>query len=130
MNLIDPHDRARALWTFTPGASTTADKENNAANLAEGKQRLRLASLLQYTLPGAPTVYYGDEVGVTGNDDPDNRRTYPWTDTGGKPDASLLSHYTALGHLRQTVTPLVDGDFKVLVADDADGVLAYGRKDG
>ena len=130
MNLIDSHDTARALWTFTPGAYTTADKENNAANLAEGKQRLRLASLLQYTLAGAPTVYYGDEVGVTGNDDPDNRRTYPWQDTGGKPDNALLAHYTALGQLRRSLAPLVSGDLKVLLADDASGVLAYGRKTG
>ncbi|HEX9092989.1 MAG TPA: alpha-amylase, partial [Coriobacteriia bacterium] len=96
----------------------------------EGKQRLRLGSLLQYTLPGAPTVYYGDEVGMTGADDPDNRRTYPWPDTGGKPDQALLAHYTALGHLRSTLAPLVDGDFRILLADDGDGVLAYGRKDG
>lgn len=130
MNLIDSHDTARALWTFTPGPNDTAAKEQNAAALAEGKQRLRLASLLQYTLPGAPTVYYGDEVGVTGNDDPDNRRTYPWPNTGGRPDTALLAHYTALGRLRASLKPLVKGDFEVLVADDANGVLAYGRKTG
>ena len=54
---------------------TRADKEFNAANLENGKRRLRIASLIQYTMPGAPTVYYGDEVGVTGDDDPDDRRT-------------------------------------------------------
>ena len=130
MNLIDSHDTARALWVMTPGANTAAAKEDDAAALAEGKQRLRLAALLQYTLPGAPTVYYGDEVGVTGNDDPDNRRTYPWPNTGGKPDAALLAYYTSLGALRAGLPPLVDGSLRVLLADDAAGVLAYGRKAG
>ena len=130
MNLIDSHDTARALWVMTPGPNDTAAKEQSPAALAEGKQRLRLASLMQYTLAGAPTVYYGDEVGVTGNDDPDNRRTYPWPDTGGKPDNALLANYTALGALRAGLAPLVDGDFRVLLTDDTEGVLAYGRKDG
>ena len=70
MNLLDSHDTERLLWTLTPGEETTAGRETNAANLAEGKARLRLASLIQFTVPGAPTVYYGDEVGVTGDDDP------------------------------------------------------------
>ncbi len=77
MNLLDSHDTERLLWTLTPGADTTADKEGNVANVAAGKARVRLASLIQFTLPGAPTVYYGDEVGITGADDPDDRRTFP-----------------------------------------------------
>jgi glycosidase/fibronectin type 3 domain-containing protein len=130
MNLVDSHDTARALWDLTPGTPDTAAKEQNATNLAQGKQRLDLASLLQYTLPGMPTVYYGDEVGVTGGDDPDNRRTYPWPSTGGKPDAALLAHYQGLAQLRSSQPELVDGDFKVLLADDTSGTVAYGRKDG
>ena len=89
MNLLDSHDTERILWTLTPGVETTAAKELNATNLAAGKARLRLASLIQFTVPGAPTVYYGDEVGVTGDDDPDDRRTYPWADLGYAPDTSL-----------------------------------------
>ena len=68
MNLVDSHDTERVLWTLTPGAATLADKQQNAANVAAGKQRVRLASLIQFTLPGAPTIYYGDEVGLTGDD--------------------------------------------------------------
>jgi glycosidase len=130
MNLIDSHDTPRALWDLTPGANDPAAKELNTTALADGKQRLRLAALLQFTIPGAPAVYYGDEVGLTGGDDPDNRRTYPWADTGSTPDTSLLTYYTALAHLRRSVTPLSDGDFRVLLADDSAGVLAYGRKHG
>jgi glycosidase len=128
MNLLDSHDTERIQWALTPGAETRADKEFNAANVAEGKQRQRIASLIQFTVPGAPTVFYGDEVGITGDDDPDDRRTYPWLDKGGKPDTSLLMHYTALNWLRKTAPVLVNGDFKVLLADDASQVIAYGRK--
>ncbi|HXU86492.1 MAG TPA: alpha-amylase family glycosyl hydrolase [Verrucomicrobiae bacterium] len=130
MNLLDSHDTERLLWTLTPGTATTADKELNVANVAAGKLRVRLASLIQFTVPGAPTVYYGDEVGVTGGDDPDDRRTYPWADLGGQPDTSLLAHYTALAALRRDVPALRSGDFRVLLADDAAQTVAYGRRTG
>ncbi len=93
-----------------------------------GKQRQMIASLIQFTLPGAPTVYYGDEVAMTGDDDPDDRRTYPWVDTGGSPDTVMFSHYQTLTALRKQYPALVDGNFQILLADDASGVVAYGRK--
>ena len=128
MNLIDSHDTTRALWTLSAGADN--DPAAKAADLANGKQRLRLASLVQYTLPGMPTVYYGDEVGVTGGDDPDNRRTYPWPQDGGSPDRSLQAHYAALGQLRAAMPVLRDGSLVGLSADDANATVAYGRKTG
>jgi glycosidase len=128
MNLLDSHDTERLLWTLTPGAETPTDKEANAANIAAGKARMRLASLVQFTVPGAPTVYYGDEVGMTGDDDPDDRRTYPWADLGGTPDAAMFGHYQSLAALRRTVPALTAGDFHVLLADDAADVAAFGRK--
>ena len=130
MNLLDSHDTERLLWTLTPGPETTAGREGTPANVAAGKHRVRLASLIQFTVPGAPTVYYGDEVGLTGDDDPDDRRTYPWADLGGTPDTALLAHYTALAALRDDVAALTDGDFRVLLANDADETVAYGRKTG
>jgi glycosidase len=128
MNLLDSHDTERLLWTLTPGQETTADKETSASNVAAGKQRVRIASLIQFTLPGAPTVYYGDEVGVTGDDDPGDRRTYPWADLGGKPDTGLLAHYTALANARRDYAVLRTGDFEALLADDTAGIAAYGRR--
>ena len=128
MNLLDSHDTERLLWTLTPGVETRASKEQDAANVAAGKQRLRLASLIQFTLPGAPTIYYGDEVGLTGDDDPDDRRTYPWFDQGGRPDNNLWSHYRSLTTLRRSLTSLTAGDFRMLLSDDAAQALAYGRK--
>jgi glycosidase len=130
MNLLDSHDTERLLWTLTPGPETTFGREGTPANVAAGKQRLRLASLIQFTVPGAPTVYYGDEAGVTGDDDPDDRRTYPWADLGGSPDTALLAHYTTLASLRDELTALTDGDLRILLADDAAGTVAYGRRTG
>lgn len=128
MNLLDSHDTERLLWTLTPGAETRAEKEFNAANLKEGKKRLRVAALIQYTMPGAPTIYYGDEVGVTGDDDPDDRRTYPWLETGGSPDTSLSAHYKVLADWRRSAPALVSGDIRFLLTDDAAGTLAYARR--
>jgi fibronectin type 3 domain-containing protein len=128
MNLLDSHDTERLLWTLTPGSETTADKELNAANLAAGKESLKLASLIQFTMPGAPTVYYGDEVGITGDDDPDDRRTYPWADLGGTPDTAMFAHYQALATLRDGNVALTAGDIRILLADDGTDVVAYGRK--
>jgi glycosidase len=128
MNLLDSHDTERLQWTLNPGIETTAEKEMNAANVADAKNRQRIASLIQFTVAGAPTVFYGDEVGVTGDDDPDDRRTFPWKDLGGSPDQALFAHYQILANLRNTNTVLTQGDFRVLLADDASGVVAYGRK--
>ncbi|MCL6615617.1 MAG: S-layer homology domain-containing protein, partial [Anoxybacillus ayderensis] len=61
-----------------------------------GKKRLKLAAILQMGYPGAPTIYYGDEAGVTGSKDPDDRRTYPW----GHEDQQLISHYKKVGSIR------------------------------
>ena len=127
MDLLDSHDTERLLWTLTPGTEDRASRED-PANLAIGKQRMRIASLIQFTMPGAPTIYYGDEVGLTGDDDPDDRRTYPWADLGGSPDTSLLQHYRTLAALRRDIPALTAGDLQVLLADDAADTLAYGRK--
>ena len=128
MNLLDSHDTERLLWTLTPGSETTADKENNAANLAEGRHRQQIAALIQFSMPGAPTVYYGDEVGLTGDDDPDDRRTYPWIDSGGEANYNVMRIYRTLAILRKNLPALTDGDLSILLADDATDTVVYGRK--
>ncbi len=143
MNLLDSHDTARILWVLTPGANNRQDKELNAANLAEGKERQQLAALIQMTMPGAPTIYYGDEVAMTGADDPDDRRTYPWPDVQGctatgpqsgcedaSPDQQMLAYYRGLIHIREQSDALTDGDLRFLLADDSARTVAYGRKEG
>jgi glycosidase len=124
MNLLDSHDTARLLWVLTPGSDTRADKEFNSVNLDEGKLRVQLASLIQFALPGAPTIYYGDEVGLTGADDPDDRRTYPWDAA----DPDLRDHYRALISARNDNDALTSGDFRMLLVDDTNETVAFGRK--
>ena len=137
MNLVDSHDTERILWTLTPGDESRGQRELNASHLAEGKERVELAALIQMTMPGAPTIYYGDEVGVSGDDDPDDRRTYPWGDANTKklgdtrkPDTNMRDYYKSLTKMRKDNAVLRDGQLRFLLADDANGVLAYGRKAG
>ncbi len=113
MNLISSHDSPRALNL-----------------LGEDKQRLRLAVILQMTLPGAPSVYYGDEVGVSGGGDPDNRRTYPWADRGGSPDTALLAHYSNLIAIRNAYPALRGGEMVTLLVDDGNHIYSYIRYTG
>lgn len=130
MNLLDSHDTARLQWVLTPGQNNRTDKEFTQSNVAEGKLRQKLAALIQFSVPGAPTIYYGDEVGLTGADDPDDRRAYPWDDLGGTPDYNLREHYRWLIATRKIVPALRDGDFRILLADDDKEVVAIGRKNG
>ena len=94
MNLLSSHDQARALHVL--GGSLEATPEV----LRKAKQKLKLATLVQMTLPGSPTVYYGDEVGLSGGDDPYNRMPYPWADQGGQPDMALRQDFQSLLKLR------------------------------
>jgi len=104
MNLLSTHDAARSLHVLgdvggeaTPGA------------VALAKQKMRLAVFFQMTYPGSPAIYYGDEVGLTGGDDPYNRGTYPWADRGGHPDRALLADFRRLTALRRDLPVLRHG---------------------
>ena len=124
LNVLGTHDTERILWSLAPGG-TPAEKEA-PANLALAKERLRLAALLQLTLPGAPTIYYGDEVGVTGGNDPDDRRTYPLD--GG--DRALRAWYERLSELRAAYPALRSGELRWLALEDTTRALAYARVGG
>jgi glycosidase len=134
MNIMDSHDTQRILWSLTPGPRNREQKEFDAANLAIGKQKLRQAAAVQFTIPGAPTVYYGDEAGVTGDDDPDDRRTFPWLNDlprgGANPggDAALRAYYAQLAQIRAANPVLRDGELDFLLTDDANRTMAYGMK--
>ncbi len=122
-NLVDSHDTTRILWTLTPGAENPGDKED-PTNLAVGKAKLRLLAALQLTWPGMSSVYYGTEAGLTGQDDPDDRRPYPWDAI----DTDLRDWYRALGQLRAGHEALRLGDLRFVNADDADRTLAFARR--
>lgn len=123
LNLVDSHDTSRILWTLTPGADNDVAKSDPAA-LEAGKASLRLVAALQLTFPGMASIYYGDEVGLTGHDDPDDRRPYPW----GNEDRSLYDFYRTLAFLRADHPALRHGDLEFIHADDATGTLAYLRR--
>jgi cyclomaltodextrinase / maltogenic alpha-amylase / neopullulanase len=123
MNLIDSHDSSRALYDFG-----WRDEHADAAVVELAKRRLRLAVFLQMTLPGAPAIYYGDEVGMTGGDDPFDRGTYPWADLGGKPDLALLADYKKLIRLRKDMPVLSHGSIDAPAYID-DHVIALVRRD-
>ena len=101
MNFLGSHDTPRIL-TLLGVEQTPEDKGQRAAyrlspaELARGQMKLRLAAMLLYSFPGSPTLYYGDEAGMQGFEDPLNRGTYPW---GGE-DGSLLAFFRRLGQLR------------------------------
>ncbi|MDP9352405.1 MAG: alpha-amylase family glycosyl hydrolase, partial [Chloroflexota bacterium] len=136
LNLLDSHDTERVLWTLTPGQENTQERELNEANVREGKARQRLAALIQMTMPGAPTIYYGDEVALTGDDDPDDRRTYPWGDRHSRmqgdrrqPDQAMYRYYRDLTRLRSKSPALIHGEVRFLLAgSDETRTVAYGRK--
>ncbi|MBV6412738.1 MAG: Amylopullulanase [Xanthomonadales bacterium] len=107
MNLLSTHDQARSLHVLGDRGPGTAP-----AAIAQAKRRLLLAVFWQMTFPGMPAIYYGDEVGVTGGDDPWNRATYPWADRGGKPDLALLAQFQRLTALRHAHAVLRRGSLE------------------
>lgn len=123
MNVLSTHDVARSLHYLghTEGAS--------AQEVALAKQRYRLAIFFQMTFPGAPAIYYGDEVGMSGGDDPLNRMAYPWSDQGGMPDESMLAFVKQMTALRKQHAILRHGSIGAPLHLD-DNVIVLARKDG
>ena len=116
-NLIDSHDTNRALFVLDEPPVSPA-------------QRLRLAAFLQFTMVGAPMVYYGDEVainapGQNGFGDPYNRAPYPWADAGGTPDIETLIYYSQLATIRHRLPALRTGSFVALFSNAS--VIAFAR---
>jgi len=138
-NLVDSHDTARILWSLTPGADNREAREFNSANVMTGTMRQRVAALVQMTMPGTPDIYYGDEVGLTGSDDPDDRRPFPWTldANGAYVNTADTTYYDAAGNhatfdwyktltgIRAANPALRQGKLTFLLADDANKTLAY-----
>ena len=129
MNFLGTHDTPRIL-TLLGADHVPAAKEERAdytlspAQLARGKAKLRLAGMLLYGFPGSPTLFYGDEAGMQGFEDPLNRGTYPW----GREDAALLNFFRALGRLRTQRLSLQAGTLTYVYAQG--GGLVIARKHG
>ncbi len=143
MNLMDSHDTNRALFVL----------REKSTSLANALAKMKMLAALQFTYPGAPTIYYGDEAGIgaadyggnakwgagaldngTYQDDPYNRHPYPWTDedgtlAAGLPNTSLQAAYRILALTRNNYDVLQTGGVTTLLTDDANNLYAYARTD-
>ena len=127
MNLIGSHDRKRILTILGEAFEYCCDSERekyllDTDQLSLGKQRLKILSLLQMTFPGVPCIYYGDEVGLQGFEDPHNRCTYPW----GKEDEDLLEWYQIITKIRADYPVFQNGDWKPY--ESSDDLFVFERK--
>ena len=120
MNLLGTHDTARILTLLGDGGlgeclpnDTLAHLSLSAEERQSAKKLLKLASVLQFTVFGVPSIYYGDEAGIEGYGDPFCRKPFPW----GREDADLLSHYRVLGKLRREHPALTSGEFRFIEHD-------------
>ncbi|MCQ2424851.1 MAG: glycoside hydrolase family 13 protein [Lachnospiraceae bacterium] len=131
MNLLGSHDTERILTVLGGDGSRERMTQEELSRYrlsperrALAVKRLKIASLLQFTLYGVPSVYYGDEAGLEGCSDPFCRLPFPW----GRENEELLSHYRFLGTLRKEHPALRDGIFRVITARN--GALLFERKGG
>ena len=121
MNELSNHDHSRFLTRTSRIVGRAENLSTEAALEGVNMQTMRQAVLIQMTWTGSPTIYYGDEAGLGGFTDPDNRRTYPW----GHEDHALILYHKVLTGLRHTSRALRRGS--LLRLPDTDGVLAYAR---
>ena len=115
-----------ALETMTNELGTH-DTPRFTTRCGDHLAKTELAMVFQFTYIGTPTIYYGDEYGMQGAGDPDDRRTFDWS------KATLSDPPVALAHklvtIRNAYPALRTGSFMTLLTDDADDVYAYGRFD-
>ncbi len=129
MNFLGTHDTPRILTVLGADRTPESKDERAAYRLSpaeydRGVRRLQLASGLMYCYVGAPTIYYGDEAGMEGFEDPFNRRGFPW----GREDQRLTAHYRRLGQIRNGSVALREGDIRYMAAEGT--VLAFQRQLG
>ena len=127
MNLLGTHDTERILSVLGDEEIEVLDNAELATRKMTEDARLRavsllkIASALQYTVFGVPSVFYGDECGVEGGHDPFCRMPYPW----GREQKELLEHYRTLGKIRREHSVFKDGAFSFLSVRES--FVAYER---
>lgn len=125
MNIVDSHDTERIISDFDGIGN---DTKSIAPNPSEADLlKMKLVPFVQMTYPGAPTIYYGDELGMPGGADPDDRRAMEW----GEGNQTLVDWYAKLCNTRNAYPVLRTGDIVPLKVNDtnASDVLAYTRND-
>lgn len=121
MNELSNHDHSRFLTRTNHKVGRVAHLGSEAAEHEINKAVFREAVVMQMTWPGAPTIYYGDEAGLCGFTDPDNRRTYPW----GREDRELIQFHKDMIAIHKENRELIEGSLKFLANDYQ--LLCYGR---
>ena len=143
-NLVDSHDTDRLVSKLhnPDRAYDTGNREQEDQTYdgskppARAYQQARLVALLQMTSPGAPMIYYGDEVGLWGSDDPNNRKPMLWKDLEPYEESGMtvmddhLAFYQEAVGLRNQYTALRTGSIKTVLTDDEQDVMAFVREDG
>lgn len=129
MNSLGTHDTVRIINALSDVRAHGWSKTHKLgyklpdSEYEKAKKKLYLASVLQFTLPGIPSIFYGDEAGLQGFDDPINRRPYPWDSE----DKEILAHYKKLGRIRRENRAVFSGGFNMR---DENGLVAYERAGG
>ncbi len=130
LNMLGTHDTERLLTILggAPDSGSLSDEERfryrlNGDQLGLAQARLWLAVLLQMTLPGVPSIYYGDEVGMEGYADPYNRGTFPW----GHENRNCQTIYLNAINLRRTLPVLVNGDIEAF--SEGEDIFGFTRTD-
>ena len=126
MNFLGTHDTPRVLTVFggglpedSPNAALSADRIP-PENRARAKRLTALAFSLIAFLPGALSIYYGDEAGMEGHHDPFCRRPFPW----GREDADLLRHVRVIAKVRRAHRAFTDGEFSIISLDARGAILS------
>lgn len=128
MNHLGTHDTARLLTVLGKDGQPPRSRAEQSASYLDGAEyskgirRMKLAAVIQYTLPGVPSLYYGDEAGVEGWGDPFCRAAYPW----GRENREMLDFYRWLGDIRKNSGVFINGEFEPVLGGL--GVIAYVRK--
>ncbi len=130
MNLVGSHDTTRIL-SYLDGIDDDRNQKDVASAFPTyettsdlAKQRQYLVAFLQFTYAGAPTIYYGDEIGMVGADDPDDRRAFTW----GQGNQELVTWYATLANIRNSYTALRTGSVEPFDVNDIT-IMSYVRRD-
>ena len=129
MNPLGTHDTERALTALVGEPINGRDREWQASQSipehekAHGYRLLKTAAAMQFTLPGIPCIYYGDETAMEGYKDPFNRGCYPW----GEENLDMISWYKDLAAMRARCPALKEGDIRNIYSDQ--DVIIFERKD-
>lgn len=129
MNHIGSHDTVRIINALAgeslmnKSRSWQSGKRLSPESYEKGIKLVKLSSVIQFTLPGIPSIYYGDEIGMQGYADPFNRGCFVEENA----EKSLLEHYRKIGEIRRKHTCFKEGDFRFVSCERA--CIAYIRED-